>query len=128
MIYSADSPGSDFFCLLFGRVTVSVNDDDEPLATLVDHSHFGEVEAVRGCSRVTTVTAVGPTHVIRVQQRVYISHWPQYTAHRQFVESVARSALKKGHASSGACESQSKLKRTTFAGALTSTGSDESWS
>ena len=122
VIYPEGDTLCDFYVLLSGRVAITV--DGRKLATLVDRSHFGELEVgqllllpssahpcvlyiqsahaklfashhmplnlcmqVHGHSdRVTTATALDVTHVIRVQNRVYVTTWPKVAEHERYVQ------------------------------------------
>ena len=86
VIYKTGEGSCDFYAVLTGRVGMSINSSSDPVATLVDGSHFGELEAIRGTTRVSTAVALEHTHVVRIQQRVYKSTWPYYGSHREFLD------------------------------------------
>ena len=81
-VYSEGEELCDFYVVVTGKVCVSM--EERPLATLVDSSHFGEVEAFARSPRVTKVVAVDATQVIRIQQRVYVNEWPEAAAHHRY--------------------------------------------
>ena len=90
-VYSEGEELCDFYVVVTGKVCVSM--EERPLATLVDSSHFGEVEAFARSPRVTKVVAVDATQVIRIQQRVYVNEWPEAAAHHRWWWWWARSHL-----------------------------------
>eukprot|EP01012_Entosiphon_sulcatum_P015172 TRINITY_DN2017_c0_g1_i2.p1 TRINITY_DN2017_c0_g1~~TRINITY_DN2017_c0_g1_i2.p1 ORF type:complete len:398 (+),score=85.05 TRINITY_DN2017_c0_g1_i2:175-1368(+) len=70
VIVTEGTPGSSFYMIMEGnvKVTQSRNGTTVDLSTLHANDFFGEVALIMNQPRVATVTAVGPTHCVKLDR------------------------------------------------------------
>jgi CRP-like cAMP-binding protein len=91
VVVEQGAPGRDFFVILDGRATVTLNGDQ--LAILGPGSFFGEMALLNASSRVATVTSCGPMTLLALSQREFatlLSSLPATVARRMLAGVTGR--------------------------------------
>jgi len=63
-----DGPGHSMFVVVSGRLSVTIDGEDEPVATLAPGDIFGEMSLLTGARRSATVTAIEPVEAMEVSK------------------------------------------------------------